>query len=128
MFKVFGREPIVWLTGAQSVLAVIVSVPALGVSAETAAWVITAASAVLGALEAWSVRPFTVAAMTAAVRTTAAALILFGLPISPELGGALVAVGTFVLGLLTAGSVTPVADPDPAFTRGRPVTMVGRHG
>lgn len=119
MFKILGREPIVWLTGAQSVLAVVVSIPALGVSAETAAWTITVASAVLGALEAWSVRPFTVAAMTAAVRTTVTALLLFGLPISPELGGALVAVGTFVLGLLTANSVTPKAAPDPAFLRAR---------
>ncbi len=127
--KILGREPIVWLTGAQSVLAVVVSIPALGVSAETAAWVITLASLVLGALEAWSVRPFTVAAMTAAVRTTVTALVMFGLPISPELSGAMVALGTFVLGLLTANSVTPKAAPDPEFLRARErLVVVGRHG
>jgi hypothetical protein len=118
MFKILGREPIVWLTGAQSVLAVAVSIPALHISPETAAWIITAASLVLGAVEAWTVRPFTVAAMTAAVRTSATALVMFGVPISPELSGALVALGTFLLGLMTANSVTPKADPDPAFLRG----------
>lgn len=130
MFKIFGREPIVILAGIQSVLAVIVSVPALGVSAETAAWILTALSAILGAVEAWTVRPFTVAAMTAAVRTTAVALVMFGFPITEELAGSLVALGTFVLGLLTANSVTPKSDPDPRFLRGQVIagTVVGRHG
>lgn len=117
MFKLFGREPIVWLTGLQAVLAVVVSIPALGVDAATAAWVITVASGVLGALEAWTVRPFTVAAMTVAVRTTATALVMFGLPVTPELAGAVVGVGTFLMGLLMSNSVTPKADPDPTFTR-----------
>lgn len=117
MFKLFGREPVVWLTGLQAVLAVVVSVPALGLDAMTAAWIITAASAVLGALEAWAVRPFTVAAMTVAVRTTAAALVMFGLPVTPELAGAVVGVGTFIMGLIMSNAVTPKAAPDPTFTR-----------
>ena len=125
MFKIFGREPIVILAGLQAALAVVVSIPALGLSAEAAAWIITLASAVLGAVEAWTVRPFTVAAMTGAIRTTITALVLFGLPIPAELGGALIALGTFVLGLLTANSVTPKADPDPSFTRG--MDAVGGH-
>lgn len=130
MFKIFGREPIVILAGLQAVLAVVVSIPALGVSADTAAWIITAVSAVLAAVEAWLVRPWTVAVLTGAVRTTATALALFGLALPPELVGSLVALGTFVLGLLTANSVTPKSDPDPKFLRGRAgaVSAVGRHG
>lgn len=128
MFKIFGREPIVILAGIQSVLAVVVSVPALGVSPETAAWILTALSAILGAVEAWTVRPFTVAAMTAAVRTTAVAFVMFGVMIPNGLDTALVTLGTFVLGLLTANSVTPKSDPDPKFLRGQVVNVVSRHG
>lgn len=125
MIKIFGREPIVWLTGLQAILAIAVSIPAFGIDAMTAAWIVTLASAILGAIEAWTVRPFTVAAMTVAVRTSAAALVMFGLPITPELAGALVAGGTFLLGILVSNAVTPKADPDPSFTRG--LVGTGKH-
>lgn len=118
MFKILGREPIVWLTGIQAILAVVVSLPFVGLDATTAAWVVTLASAVLGAVEAWAVRPLTVAAMTVAVRTSAAAAVMFGLPITPELAGAVVGVGTFVMGVIMSNAVTPRVDPDPSFTRG----------
>jgi hypothetical protein len=125
MIRIFGREPIVWLTGLQAILAVAVSIPAFGIDAMTAAWIVTLASAVLGAVEAWAVRPFTVAAMTVAVRTSAAALVMFGLPISPELAGAIVGAGTFLMGILVSNAVTPKADPDPSFLRG--LVGTGRH-
>lgn len=125
MIRIFGREPIVWLTGLQAILAVAVSIPAFGIDATTAAWIVTLASALLGAVEAWAVRPFTVAAMTVAVRTSAAALVMFGLPITPELAGAIVGAGTFLMGILVSNAVTPKADPDPSFTRA--LMGTGRH-
>lgn len=117
--KILGREPVVILTGLQSVLAVAVSIPALHVSPELAAWLVTLASLVLGALEAAATRPFTVPVMTTLVRTVFAAVVMFGVVVPPALEGAVVALGTFVLGLLTANSVTPVADPDMSFMRAK---------
>lgn len=126
MITIFGRQPVVYLTGLQAILAVVVSIPAIGVDAAMAAWIITLASALLGAVEAWAVRPFNVAAMTVAVRTSAAALVMFGLPIPPDTAGAIVGVGTFVMGLLMWNTVTPKVDPAPGFLTGAVVT--GKHG
>jgi hypothetical protein len=115
--KIFGREPVVILTGLQSLLAVAVAIPALGVTPEVAAWVVTLASLVLGGVEAAMTRPFTVPVMTTLVRTVLAALVMFNVAIPAGLDGAMVALGTFVLGLTMSNSVTPKADPDPTFTR-----------
>lgn len=115
--KIFGREPVVILTGLQSLLAVAVAIPALGFTPDMAAWVVTLASLVLGGVEAAMTRPFTVPVMTTLVRTVLAALVMFNVAIPAGLDGALVALGTFVLGLTMSNSVTPKADPDPSFAR-----------
>jgi hypothetical protein len=105
----FKFEPVAWLAALQSVLAVLVAVPAFGVSGDTAAWVLTATSAVFAAIEAFMVRPITPAALTGAMRTAFTALALFGLPISESLAAALVALGTMVLGLMVRNGVEPKA-------------------
>ena len=120
-FTIFGREPVVILTGIQAVLAVAVSIPAFGVTPEMAAWVLTLTSLVLGAVEAAMTRPFTVPVMTTLVRTSLTAVAMFGLDIPTGLDSSLVGLGTFLLGLLTAQSVTPKADPDPSFLRAKSV-------
>lgn len=114
---IFGREPIVWLMAIQAVLAIVVNLPGIPLSGETAAWIITIVSALFTAFEAWSVRPVSVAMLTGAVRTSIAAVLLFNVPISDELAGTIVAGVTVVFSLITANSVTPAHDPDPNFTR-----------
>ncbi|MEV0237549.1 hypothetical protein [Nonomuraea sp. NPDC050786] len=110
--RIFGREPVFWLSGLQALLAVAVAFPVLGITPDMAAWVVTVATAVLAAAEAWLVRPFTVGVMTAAIKASLAALVMFGLPIPTGLDAALVAFGTFIVGVLMAPNVTPAASPD----------------
>ena len=115
--KIFGYYPAAIVAAVQSVLAVVVLLPGSPLSAEAAAWFITVLSAVAVAVEAWLVRPVTVAMLTGAVRTTITAVVLFGEPfgvsISEELSGAIVAAVTMVFGLLTHANGTPAIDPAP---------------
>jgi small-conductance mechanosensitive channel len=115
--KIFGRNPIVWLGAIQAALAVLVTLPALGITSEVASWVMVAVSGGFAAAEAIMARPFVIAALAGAVRTVLSALVFFGLPLSEETSGALIAAFSLILGLVLANSVTPTADPDPNFLR-----------
>lgn len=115
--KIFGYYPATIIAAVQAVLAVVVNLPASPLSSEQAAWFVTILSAVAVAAEAWTVRPMTVAMLTGAVRTTVAAVLLFGVPISDELSGAIVAAVIMVFGLLTHANGTPAIDPKPGFLR-----------
>lgn len=119
--KIFGYYPATIIAAVQAVLAVVVNLPASPLSADAAAWFVTGLSAVAVAAEAWTVRPMTVAVLTGAVRTTIAAVLMFGEPfgftISPELSGAIVAAVIMVFGLLTHANGTPAIDPKPGFLR-----------
>lgn len=129
MIKIFGREPVYWLSGLTALLAVLVAIPGVNayLTPDAAAWVVTVGTALLGAWEAWSVRPFTVSVMTNAVKTTLAAVVMFGLPIPDGLDAALVALGTFIIGTLMTPDVTPRAFPDLAWLRDRERGGGGSH-
>jgi hypothetical protein len=111
----FGRYPAAWLSAITAVLAVVTNLPGSPLSGETAAWVVTIASALFTAYEAWTIRPVTVPMLTGAIRTTIAAVVLFGVPVSNELSGAIVAAVAMVFGLLVHANGTPAADPAPGF-------------
>ena len=115
--KIFGREPVVWLGAISAVLAVLVTVPAVGLSADAASWVMVIVSGVFAGVEAVMTRPFVVTALTGAVRTILTGLVFFGLPLTEETSGAVVAALNMVLALVLANSVTPAADPAPGFVR-----------
>jgi hypothetical protein len=119
--KLFGYYPATIIAAVQSVLAVVVLLPASPLSGDQAAWFITILSAVAVAFEAWMIRPITVATLTGAVRTTIVAVVLlgqpFGVTISEELSGAIVAAVIMVFGLLTHANGTPAFDPKPGFLR-----------
>lgn len=119
--RIFGYYPAALIAAVQSVLAVVVLLPGSPLSAVQAAWFITGLSAVAVAVEAWTIRPVTVAMLTGAVRTTIAAVVLFGEPfgvaVSDEMTGAIVAAVTMVFGLLTHANGTPALDPKPGFLR-----------
>lgn len=115
--KIFGYYPATLIAAVTAILAVLVNIPASPLSAEQAAWFVTGLSAIAVAAEAWTVRPITVPILTGAVRTTIAAVVFFGEPfgvtISDELSGAIVAAVTMIFGLLTHANGTPAIDPDP---------------
>ncbi|MFI6510151.1 hypothetical protein ACIBCT_21305 [Streptosporangium sp. NPDC050855] len=115
--KIFGREPVVWLGAIAAVLAVIVTIPDVGLTAEAAGWIMTIVSGVFAAAEAIMTRPFVVTALTGAVRTVITGFVFFGLPLTEETSGAIVAALNMVLMLVLANSVTPAADPAPGFVR-----------
>lgn len=115
--KLFGREPVVWLGAISACLAVLVTIPAVHLTAEAAGWIMVIVSGVFAAGEAILTRPFVVTALTGAVRTILTGVMFFGLPISEETAGMLVAALNAVLMLVLANSVTPAADPAPGFVR-----------
>jgi hypothetical protein len=115
---IFGRYPAAWLAAITAVLAVVTNLPGSPVTGEMAAWIVTIASAVFTALEAWLVRPVTVPMLTGAIRTTIAAVVLFGVPISDTLSGAIVAAIAMLFGLMVHANGTPAGDPAPGFVQG----------
>ncbi|MER7126732.1 hypothetical protein [Micrococcus luteus] len=115
--KIFGREPVVWLGAISAVLAVLVTIPAVGLTADAASWIMMIVSGVFAGVEAVMTRPFMVTALTGAVRTVLTGLVFFGLPLGEETSGAIVAALNMVLALVLANSVTPAADPAPGFVR-----------
>lgn len=116
--KIFGRYPAAYVAAITAVLAVVTNIPGSPLTGVQAAWFITVLSAVATAYEAWTVRPIAVPMLTGAVRTTIAAVVLFGIPITNELSGLIVAAVTMVFGLLVHGNGTPAADPAPGFLKG----------
>ncbi|MGW0805934.1 hypothetical protein [Nonomuraea sp. NPDC002799] len=125
--KIFGREPAVWLHALQAVLAFLVTLPALnalGFTAEVSNWVMTVAAGVVAALVAIATRPFVVSALTGGVQTILTGLVAFGLPLSEQSTGALVAALNVALMLLMPLGLTPTADPAPGFVRDKNVSPV----
>lgn len=117
--KIFGREPVIWLGAISASLAVLVTIPAVGLTAEAAGWIMVIVSGVFAAAEAIMTRPFIVTALTGSVRTILTGAVFFGLPVSEETSGMLVGAMNAVLMLVLANSVTPAADPAPGFVRAK---------
>lgn len=118
--KIFGREPATWLHALQAVLAFLVTLPALnalGLTEEVSGWIMTIAAGVVALLVAMATRPIVVSALTGAVQTILTGLVAFGLPLSEQSSGALVAALNVLLMLLMPLGLTPAADPAPGFVR-----------
>jgi len=115
---IFGRSPAIWLAAITSVLAVLINLPGSPVDPTMAAWIVTVVSALFAVLEAVAVRPVSVSMLTGVVRTVIAATVLFGISVSPELSGAIVAVVTMAFGLFVNANGTPTHDPAPGFITG----------
>jgi hypothetical protein len=111
--KIFGREPTLVLQSLSALLAVFVAVGLPNLSAEQAALIIAALTAVLGVVNALLVRPVAPAAFIGLVGAVAALLAGYGLDVSQAVVGAISAAVVSVLALLTRVQVTPVADPRP---------------
>lgn len=118
--KIFGREPAVILHALQAVLAFLVTLPALnqlGLTEEVSGWVMTIAAGAVALLVAIATRPIVVSALTGAVQTLLTGFVAFGLPLSEQSSGALIAALNVVLMLLMPLGLTPAVDPAPGFVR-----------
>lgn len=115
--KLFGRNPLVWLAALQSVLAVFVTIPQVGLSQEMAAGVMVVLSGLLAAWEAATARPLAIPALVGAVRTVLVGLMGFGLVIPEATLAALVSALALVLALVVQPNTTPAIDPAPGFLR-----------
>lgn len=111
--KIFGREPTLVLQAISALLAILVSVGIPGLSAEQAALIIAALSAVIGGVNAVLVRPIAPAAFTGLVAAAFSLFAGYGLDVSQGTVGAIQVAVVTVLALLTRGQVTPKADPQP---------------
>jgi hypothetical protein len=118
--KIFGREPAVILHALQAVLAFLVTLPALnqlGLTEEVSGWVMTLAAGAVALLVAMATRPLVVSALTGAVQTLLTGFVAFGLPLSEQSSGALIAALNVLLMLLMPLGLTPAVDPAPGFVR-----------
>jgi len=107
------REPTLLLQAVSALLAVLVTFQFDGLSAKQAALIVAALSAVIGAVNAVTVRPIAPAAFTGLVAAGAALLTGYGLEFSQELVGSTQVLVVTLLALVTRVSVTPVTDPRP---------------
>jgi len=105
--KIFGREPAVWLYVINAIVAFLATIPAVGLTEESAGWVMTIASGVVALLVALLTRPFVVSALTGALSTILTGMASFGLPMTEQQTGAFVIMVSAVLGLVLRSNVSP---------------------
>jgi hypothetical protein len=106
-FKLLGRDPSAILYGVQAVLAALVSFGVFGLTADSAAWVLTITSGVFALITAVVTRPVAVSLVTGAIKTMLTGAVAFGLPLTEAQMGAGISALTIVLGLLLYGNVSP---------------------
>jgi len=110
--KIFGREPAVWLYVINAIVAFLATIPAVGLTEESAGWVMTIASGVVALLVALLTRPFVVSALTGALSTILTGMASFGLPMTEQQTGAFVIMVSAVLGLVLRSNVSPAPATD----------------
>jgi hypothetical protein len=108
---ILNREPTLIIQTISGILAVIVATGPTGLTAEQAALIIAAVTALLGVFNALLVRPVAPPAFIALVGAGAALLAGYGLDVSQQVVGAVTAAVVSVLALLTRAQVTPIDPP-----------------
>lgn len=115
MFKIFGREPALWVAMASAALSLAVNLGTGMTSEQAGAWT-AVVSGVFAVIAAILTRPIAPAAFTGLVAVVADLLGAYHFHVS---GGAIGAINTSVLAVLalvTRGQVSPT----PTLTRGKP--------
>ena len=105
--KILGREPTLWIAVLN---AVVLGAATLGfrfLDNDQAGLIVAGINAVMGAINAYFVRPISPAAFTYAGSAIAAILISYGLQITPEQLASFNAIMVMTLGLITRGQVSP---------------------
>jgi hypothetical protein len=107
MRTIFGREPALWLSVIETLVALGVGL-GIAVSGEQAGLINAFAAAVLALWAAWTVRPFPVPLLMGAIRALLALGVGFGLALSPEQVGLVNAAAAALVGLILRVHVSPV--------------------
>lgn len=105
--KIFGHEPAVILYVVNALVAFLVTIPAVGLTEESAGWVMTIANGVVALAVAVLTRPWVVSALTGAVATILTGLASFGLPLTEQQSATFVMLLSAVLGLVLRANVSP---------------------
>lgn len=111
--KIFGREPTVIIQTVAGVLAILVAFKIPNLTAEQAGLIIAVIYALLGALNAFLVRPIAPAAFTGLVGASASLLATYGFHLTQEQVGSISTALVSLIVLLTRVQVSPVNDPRP---------------
>src|SRR3954471_18934552 len=101
------REPTLLIQALAALLGVGVAVGLPGLSAEQAALIIAAITAIAAAVNATMVRPMAPAVFTGAVGAVAALVAAYGFEVSQEVVGAVQAFVVTALALIARNQVTP---------------------
>lgn len=112
--KFFGREPSFWVTIIGAILAFLVTYNLPGLTELQAAAVMGALNALVGAINAWLVKPRGPAIFNGLLAAVVGVLAAYGWDVGPDRIIALQAILLAVGGLwATRPQVTPAADPEP---------------
>ncbi len=111
--RIAGREPTLVIGVIASALSLLVGFGFDWLTAEQAALVVVVLNAVLGVVNAISVRPIAPAAFTYLVGAVATLAAAYGLNVGQEVVGAINGLVLSILMFLTRGQVTPTSRPRP---------------
>jgi hypothetical protein len=111
--KIFGREPSLVIATVASLLSLVAGFGLDWLTPGQAAAVVVVLNAVLGAWNAWAVRPVSPAAFTYLAGAVAALVAAYGVHVSQSMVGSVNALVLAALALVLRGNVTPAADPAP---------------
>lgn len=108
MFKIFGREPALWVSAVSAALSLAVTL-GVGLTADQAGAWSAVISGVFAVVTAILTRPIAPAAFTGLVAVAADLLSTYHFNVSPGAVAAVNATVLAILGLLTRGQVSPAA-------------------
>jgi hypothetical protein len=118
---IFGREPSAWVGLIEALLALLVMFPLVsqtGLTQEWATIVLAVVSAGAGVYTAWATRDTLLGAILGLVKATVALVAFYGLELSTDQQGALLAAVAVLVGFFQRTQTTPVDRPlDPSPTQ-----------
>lgn len=109
--KIFGREPAVLLALVQGLLALLLSLDVIGLTAETSALWYAVASAGVGIYLAYVTRETLLAAATGGASAVMALLIAYGTPLNVDQQSAILGFIAIALGFVLRAQNAPLEHP-----------------
>jgi hypothetical protein len=111
---IFGREPAVWVGLIESALTVLLAF-GLGISPETYGPWVALIVAIGGAVTAWATKDTLLSALLAAIKAGLVLVTVYGVTLSDQQTGALIAFASVLLGGWLRTQTSPTARPlDPS--------------
>lgn len=120
-FKILGREPAALVGVVESVLAVLLTFGVLGLDQAEAGVIMAAVVAVLGLVTAWATKDTLLSALSGAAKAVLVLAATFGLPLTDNQTGAVVAAITVLGGFWLRQNTSAVETPISAASAGAEV-------